>query len=121
MFTKGITNLYNELRNLTEKVKNYYVYHAMLIIFDSIIIFISNVTILTLNYTNEIDSSIYHSNLFMVYCFLKMLLLFFIVRETQKTVQEVIDYTFYGLLVLQQYYNINILKAFQNIINYILL
>lgn len=89
MFPKEITNLYNELRTLTDEVKNYYAYHAVLIIIDSILIFISSVTALTLDYTNEIAFSFFHNKLFLIYCVFKMLFLFFIVRETHDTVQEV--------------------------------
>lgn len=112
MFPKEIIKLYNELRNLTEEVKNYYAYHAMLTIFYSILIFISNVTALTLDYTNEMKLSISHNFLFLVYCVLKMSFLFFIVRETHKTVQEVITYpTVSRQFAFQHYYYIRISKS----------
>lgn len=112
MFPKEITNLYNELRHLTEEVKNYYAYHAVLTIIDSILIFISSATALTLDYRNEIDMSFFHNKLFLIYCVFKMLFLFFIVRETHHTAQEVSADSSTLLFSIHNlfYYNIKLLK-----------
>lgn len=92
MSPKEIASLYNELRNLTEDVKNYYAYHAILTITDSVLLFVSNVTALTLNYTNEIDLTLVHNKMFLIYCILKLIFLILIVRETHNTVEEVSDF-----------------------------
>lgn len=89
MYTKEIANLYNELRNLTEDVKSYYAYHAIVTIVEILLIFISCVTSLTINYTDKVDFMLFHNILFFIYCNFKLLFLFFIVRETHNTVQEV--------------------------------
>lgn len=89
MFPKEIANLFNELRRLTEDVKIYYAYHAILIIIDSVLIFISCATALTFNYTNNIHLTFLHNKLFLVYCIFKLIFLFILIREAHNTVQEV--------------------------------
>lgn len=92
MSPKEIASLYNELRSLTEDVKNYYAYHAILTITDSVLLFVSNVTALTLNYTNKIDLTLFQNKMFLIYCILKLIFLILIVRETHNTVKEVSDF-----------------------------
>ncbi|VVC30892.1 7TM chemoreceptor [Cinara cedri] len=88
MYPNEITSLYNELRLLTEEVKNYYALHAILVITDSVLIFTACVTAMTLNYTNKSSKSLFADNLFLIYCLSKLLFVFFIVRETHNTMQE---------------------------------
>ncbi|VVC30891.1 7TM chemoreceptor [Cinara cedri] len=54
----------------------------------SILICITCVTTLTLNYTNRITLSLLHNQLLFIYCLSKLLFLFFIVRETHNTIKE---------------------------------
>lgn len=89
MLPKETANMYIELRDLTEKVKHYYAYHVILIILDSVLVFVLCVTSLTMNYTFKIKSTLLYNELLFVYCILKLLFLFFIVRETHDTVQQV--------------------------------
>lgn len=89
MYPKEIVNIFNELRYLTDDVKIFYSYHAILIIIDTILICVSCVTALILNYTNNINLTLFHSNLFSVYCIFKLLFLFLFIREIHITVQEV--------------------------------
>lgn len=107
MHPKEIASLYNELRQLTEEVKNYYAFHAILTIMDFVIIFVLCVTSLTFNYTYKIQSMLLYNKLMFVYCILKLLFLFFIVRETHNTVQEVSDFvcliSFYFKPILYNY------------------
>lgn len=92
MSPKEIASLYNELRSLTEDVKNYYGYHTILTITDSVLLFVSNVTALTLNYTNKVDLILFQNKMFLIYCILKLIFLILIVRETHNTVEEVSEF-----------------------------
>lgn len=86
---KEINSLFTELRGLTEEVKVYYAYHAVLIIIESVMILVSTVTTLTVNLLNELDTDIVRNGYFMGHCFLRFLFLFFVVRETHTTSLEV--------------------------------
>lgn len=114
MNPKEIASLYNELRQLTEEVKNYYAFHAILTIMDFVIIFVLCVTSLTFNYTYKIQSMLLYNKLMFVYCILKLLFLFFIVRETHNTVQEVSDF------VLLIYFNFNVFYIIKKHIYYVI-
>lgn len=88
MRPKEIANMYMELRNLTEEVKSYYACHVILIILDTVFGLVLCVTLLTMDYYTVRTKSSYHQLEF-VHVVLKMLFLFFVVRETHNTVQEV--------------------------------
>jgi len=89
LLPKEIAGLYSELRSLTEEVKTYFAYHAILTVMDSVLIFVSCVTVLTLNYTSKLESTLFYNELIFIYCIFKLLFLYLIVRETHNTVQEV--------------------------------
>lgn len=89
MYPNEITSLYNELRGLTEQVKSYYALPTIIVVTDSVLIFIMCVTTLTLNYTNKLNASLFHDHLLLIYCLSKLLFVFFIVREAHNTMQEV--------------------------------
>jgi len=81
--------LFIKLRNLTEEVKTYYAFHALLIIIESVLLIASSVTKLVFNYTNYIDTVFVYNKLLLVFCILKMIFILFIVREAHNTIQEV--------------------------------
>jgi len=89
IYPKEINSLFTELRGLTEDVKDYYAYHAVLIIIESVIILVSTVTTLTVNFLNELDTDFIRNGYFMGHCSLRFFFLFFVVRETHKTILEV--------------------------------
>lgn len=81
--------LFIKLRNLTEEVKTHYAFHALLIIIESVLLIFSNVTKLVFNYTNNVDTVFVFDKLLLVFYILKMIFIFFIVREAHNTIQEV--------------------------------
>lgn len=88
-FPTEVHNVFIELRNLTEEVKTYYAFHALLIIIESVLLIASNVTKLVFNYTNNIDTGLTYNRLILIFCILKMQFVFFLVREAHNTIQEV--------------------------------
>lgn len=88
-YPNKIQKMFNELRYLTEEIKTYYAIYTILIIFESVLLFVSSVTKLTINYTNGLEMKLLCNNFFIIYCILKMIFLFFIVHEAHNTVQEV--------------------------------
>lgn len=95
MYPKEIDSLFIELRRLTAAVKSYYACHVILIIVESVLLFVSNVTKLTFNYTNHANTALYYNKLSLLYCILKMIFLYFVVQETHNTVEEVNIYLFF--------------------------
>lgn len=89
LYPNEVHNLFIELRNLTEEIKTYYAYHAILIIIESVLMIVSNITKLTFKYTNSIDKDLTYNKLILIFCILKMIFIFFIVREAHNTIQEV--------------------------------
>jgi len=89
LYPTEVHNLFIELRNLTEEVKTYYAYYALLIIIESVLLIASNVTKLIFNYTNHIDTVLSYNELLLIFYILKMIFIFFIVREAHNTIQEV--------------------------------
>lgn len=89
IYPKEMNNMFTELRELTEEVKTYYAYHAIIIIIETVIILVSSVTSLTVNYLNELDTEFIHNGYFIGHCSLRFLLLFYLVRETHYTILEV--------------------------------
>ncbi|XP_060869165.1 uncharacterized protein LOC132943984 [Metopolophium dirhodum] len=88
LYPTEVHYLFIKLRNLTEEVKSYYAFHALLIIIESVLLIASNVTKLAFNYTNNIDTAFVYNKLLLVFCILKMIFIFFIVREAHNTIQE---------------------------------
>lgn len=86
---KEINSLFIELRGLTEDVKLHYAHHAMLIITESVLILVSSVTTLTVNYLNNLDTTFIHNGYFIGHCSLRLLFLYYVVRETHNTIHEV--------------------------------
>ncbi|VVC31908.1 Hypothetical protein CINCED_3A025700 [Cinara cedri] len=89
MYPKEVNNLFNELRDLTEEVKTYYAYHAIIIIVESVLILVSNATTLTVDCLNELDKTIVRNCYCVGHCALRLLFLFYVVREAHKAVLEV--------------------------------
>jgi len=88
-YLSEVNRLYVKLHGLTEDVKTYYAYHAVLIVVESVIILISSVTTLTINFLNKLDTRFVHNGYFVGHCALRLLFLFCVVRETHSTVLEV--------------------------------
>ncbi|XP_022180040.1 uncharacterized protein LOC111040424 [Myzus persicae] len=88
LYPTEIHNLFIKLRNLTEEVKTYYGFHALFIIIESVLLIASNVTKLAFNYTNNIDTLFAYNKLLLIFCILKMIFIFFIVREAHNTIKE---------------------------------
>jgi len=84
--------MFIELRGLTEEVKTAYAYHAMLFIVETVLILISCATTLTVNYLNELDTTFINNGYFIGHCSLRLLFLYFVVRETHKATLEVSTY-----------------------------
>ncbi|XP_026814315.1 uncharacterized protein LOC113554601 [Rhopalosiphum maidis] len=108
-----IHNLFIELRNLTEKVKTYYAFHALLIIIESVLLIASNVTKLAFNYTNNINTSLAFNRLALVFYILKMIFIFFIVREAHNTIQESKKTVLIAHDILRTTTNTGIIKEFE--------
>lgn len=89
IYPKEIINLFIELRGLTEEVKSYFACHTIIIIIESVLILVLDVTTLTINYLNELDIIFDHNAYFIGQCSLRLLFLFYVVRETNNTVLEV--------------------------------
>jgi len=89
MYPKEINSMFIELRGLTEEVKTDYAYHAMLFIVETVLILISCATMLTVNYLNELNTTFTYNGYFMGHCSLRLLFLFFVVRETHNATLEV--------------------------------
>lgn len=92
VYPKEVNSLFVELRSLTEEVKSHYAYHTIIIIIESILILISSATALTINFLNKSDMPLIDNEYFIGQCFLRLLFLFFVVRETHNTVLEVSIY-----------------------------
>jgi len=119
-----VHNVFIELRNLTEEVKTYYAFHALLIIMESVLLIASIVTKLVANYTNSISTELTYSRFILLFFILKMHFVFFLVREAHNTIQEVsllnlllvcicismpvwIENSFFNLLFLNSFYIIS--------------
>lgn len=89
MYPKEVVGLFVELRDLAEDVKSNYAYHIIIIIIESILVLISSVTALTINCLNKSDIPFIDNEYFIGQCLLRLLFLFFVVRETHNTVLEV--------------------------------
>ncbi|CAH1721322.1 unnamed protein product [Aphis gossypii] len=83
-----VHNVFIELRNLTEEVKTYYAFHALLIIMESTLLIAAVVTKLVFSYTNNISTELIYNRLFLIFCILKFQFVFFLVREAHNTIQE---------------------------------
>lgn len=81
-----LVGLFTRLRGLTEDVKTCYAYHAMLITVESVLILITNVTALTTSYINGVESKNIH---LIGHSLMRLLFLFYVVRETHNTKLEV--------------------------------
>lgn len=88
-YPNELDNLFVELWNLTEEIKIYYAYHTVLLIIESVLLFVSSLTKLTFIYTSNLDEALLNNKLYLIYCILKMIFLFFIVQEAHNTIQEV--------------------------------
>jgi len=108
LYPTEVHNLFIKLRNLTEEVKTYYGFHALLIVFESVLLIASNVTKLAFNYTNKISLTFTLNKFLLVFCILKIIFIFFIVREAHNAVKEV-SFTIY-LLFSYSFYTI--IKSF---------
>jgi hypothetical protein len=86
MYPKELVNLFVQLRGLTNEVKIYYTYHAMLVIVESVLILITNVTALTVGYINGMQVDNVH---LIGHTSMRLLFLFYVVRETHNTKLEV--------------------------------
>uniref|UniRef100_A0A2S2NEQ4 Gustatory receptor n=1 Tax=Schizaphis graminum TaxID=13262 RepID=A0A2S2NEQ4_SCHGA len=113
---KEMNNLFTELRELTEEVKTYYAYHAIIIIIETVIILVSSVTSLTVNYLSELDTKFVDNGYFIGHCFLRFLLLFFLVRETHYTTLEAKNTALIGHEALNITSDITIVNHFEIII-----
>lgn len=89
MYPSEIDSMFIKLRDLTEDVKTYYAYHAVLIVIESVIILVSSATALTINYQNKLETRFIHNGYFVGHCMLRLLFLYYVVRETHNTVLEV--------------------------------
>ncbi|XP_050056957.1 uncharacterized protein LOC126550083 [Aphis gossypii] len=113
---KELNKLFTELRELTEEVKIYYAYHAILIIIETVIILVSSVTSLTVNYLNELDTEFVHNGYFIGHCTLRFIFLFYLVRETHKTILEAKNTALIGHEALHITSDIAIVKHFEIVI-----
>lgn len=89
MYPKEVNRLFIELRGLTDEVKTYYAYHAIIIIVESVLILVSSATTLTINYLNELDKTYVHNGYCIGQCALRFLFLLYVVHEAHKTILEV--------------------------------
>lgn len=99
IYPREIANLFNELRHLTEEVNSYYVFHVLLLVIEIELIFISGVTSSIMRYVNIVNLTFFHNKLFLIYCVLKLLFLFVLVRETHKAKQQVSIWTLFDFLI----------------------
>lgn len=81
--------MFIKLRYLTEEIKTHYANHTILIIVESVLLLVSCLTKLTINYTNGFETEFSYNKLLLIFNILKFMFLFFIVKEAHNTVQEV--------------------------------
>lgn len=113
LYPNEIASLYKELRCLTEEMNNYYGCHIILATIDSVLIFVSCTTALTLDYTNGVQLTFSHNNLFIFYCIFKLLFLYFVVQEIHETICEVSNCVRTEIVSILHYITISI-----NVYNY---
>ncbi|XP_025204886.1 uncharacterized protein LOC112601461 [Melanaphis sacchari] len=108
-----VLNLFIELRNLTEEVKTYYAFHALLVIIESVLLISSEVTKLSFI---SIDNNIKNFKIITlasIFCTLKIIFIFFIVREAHNTIQESKKTVLIAHDILQTTINNGIIKEFE--------
>jgi len=89
LYPSEIQNVFIKLRNLTEEVKTYYGFHALLLIIESVLLVASSVTKLAFNFTNDIHTLYVINKMILIYYIFKMIFIFFMVREAHNTIKEV--------------------------------
>lgn len=89
MYANEINRMFIELRSLTEEVKTYYKYHALLVIIETILIIVANVTTLAFVYLSGLNTTVAQNVYLMGHGFMRLLYLFLIVREAHNTILEV--------------------------------
>jgi len=92
LYPKEIDNIFIELRHLMEKIKAHYANHTILIIIESVLLLISGLTKLTINYTRNFEITFSYNLLFSIYNILKFIFLIFMVKEAHNTIEEVSIY-----------------------------
>lgn len=102
MHPRDLNHLFIELRGITEEIKSFYAYHSMLLIIESIMILVSGVTTITINHL-QLNAKFVHSEYFVVHCVLRLLFLFFVVRETHCTTCEASTLFAYVCMKVREY------------------
>jgi len=88
LYPKEIDSLFIELRHLMEKIKAHYANLTILIIVESVLLLVSGLTKLTINYTRNFEITFSYNLLFSIYNILKFIFLIFMVKEAHDTIEE---------------------------------